>query len=154
MVCLGNICRSPLAEGVLRHKLNERNITHIAVDSAGTSGWHAGENPDPRSVQNAAGHGIDISKLRSRQFTVQDFDEFHYIFVMDQSNYDDVLSLARHEEDRQKVDLLLNAAWPGKNLPVPDPYYGGEAGFEKVFSLVSEACDALIENLIIQHENR
>jgi protein-tyrosine phosphatase len=147
MVCLGNICRSPLAEGILRHKLQEAGITDVEVDSAGTSGWHSGENPDKRSVQNARAHGIDISKLVSRQFTHTDFDTFDLIFVMDSSNHRDVIALARTDADKRKVELLLNKKWPGKNKAVPDPYFGGENGFEEVFHLVSDACDAVVEEL-------
>lgn len=148
MVCLGNICRSPLAEGVLRYKLELKGLHHIRVDSAGTSGYHIGDPPDPRSAKNAKSHGIDISKLRGRQFGLDDFDEFDFIYVMDSSNYQNVLRLARNDSDREKVDFLLNARWPGKNMAVPDPYYGGADGFEKVFLLVEEACDAIVEKII------
>lgn len=147
MVCLGNICRSPLAEGVLRHKLEQAGLAHIQVDSAGTSGWHNGEHPDARSVRNAKEHGINISKLVSRKFTVHDFDEFDRIYVMDASNFRDVTALAKSEIHLGKVDFLLNAKWPGKNMAVPDPYYSGEDGFEKVFRLVEEACDAITAEL-------
>ena len=148
MVCLGNICRSPLAEGVLRHKLESKGLKHIRVDSAGTSDYHVGDPPDSRSAKNAKSHGIDISELRGRQFGLNDFDEFDFIYVMDSSNYQNVLRLARNDSDREKVDLLLNARWPGKNMAVPDPYYGGADGFEKVFLLVEEACDAIVEKII------
>lgn len=148
MVCLGNICRSPLAEGVLRHKLESKGLKHIRVDSAGTSDYHVGDPPDLRSAKNAKSHGIDISKLRGRQFGLDDFDEFDFIYVMDSSNYQNVLRLARNDSDREKVDFLLNARWPGKNMAVPDPYYGGADGFEKVFLLVEEACDAIVEKII------
>ncbi len=147
MVCLGNICRSPLAEGVLRHKLEEAGIAGVHVDSAGTSDWHAGEHPDRRSMENAAAHGVDISKLVSRQFVTDDFDRFDRIYVMDSSNYRDVMALARHAEDEKKVALLLNMKWPGKNMAVPDPYFGGEDGFEKVFCLVEEACLAIVGDI-------
>jgi protein-tyrosine phosphatase len=147
MVCLGNICRSPLAEGILRHKLNEAGIKNVIVDSAGTSYWHEGQNPDARSVKNAKSHNIDISKLIARQFTVSDFEKFDFIYVMDSSNHRDVLSLAENKTHETKVDLLLNAKWPGKNRAVPDPYSGGEEGFENVFRLVEEACDCLVEKI-------
>lgn len=147
MVCLGNICRSPLAEGILRHKLNEAGITHVEVDSAGTSGQHSGENPDSRSVRNAKKNGVDISKLVSRKFTSADFDKFDKIYVMDQSNYHDVLSLSPYEKHHQKVDLLLNISAPGNNQAVPDPWYGGDEGFQKVFDLVNEACEILVEQI-------
>ena len=147
MVCLGNICRSPLAEGILRKKLNETGITHITVDSAGTSGHHSGENPDPRSIRNAKKNGVDIADIVSRKFSVSDFDRFDRIYVMDHSNYNNVLSLARHEEDREKVELFLNVLHPGRNKAVPDPWYGGEEGFQEVFELVDQACDALVKQL-------
>jgi protein-tyrosine phosphatase len=147
MVCLGNICRSPLAEGILRHKLNEAGITHVEVDSAGTSGHHSGENPDARSVRNAKMNGVDISTLVSRKFTAADFEKFDRIFVMDQSNYRDVLLLSRDENHHSKVDLLLNISAPEKNKAVPDPWYGGEEGFQKVFDLVNEACEILVQQI-------
>lgn len=147
MVCLGNICRSPLAEGVLRHKLEEAGIKHVRVDSAGTSDYHVGDHPDARSTKNAKQHGIDISKLCGRQFTQVDFDEFDHIYVMDASNYQNVIALARNESDKAKVDLLLNAKWPGKNIAVPDPYYGSGDGFEKVFQLVEQACEEIARKI-------
>jgi protein-tyrosine phosphatase len=147
MVCLGNICRSPLAEGVLRHKLEEAGIKNIRVDSAGTSDYHVGDCPDSRSAKNAKSHGIDISKLRGRQFSEKDFDDFDLIYVMDASNYNNVIALARNESDKEKVDLLLNAKWPGKNIAVPDPYYGSGDGFEKIFQLVEQACDEIVKKL-------
>lgn len=147
MVCLGNICRSPLAEGVLRHKLEQAGIKNVRVDSAGTSDYHVGDNPDSRSTKNAMQHGIDISKLCGRQFTQKDFDEFDHIYVMDASNYRNVMALARNESDKAKVDLLLNAKWPGKNMAVPDPYYGSGDGFEKVFQLVDQACDEIVKEI-------
>lgn len=147
MVCLGNICRSPLAEGVLRYKLREAGITHVSVDSAGTSGQHSGENPDSRSVSNARKNGVDISTIVSRKFGVEDFDKFDRIYVMDQSNYRDVMSLARSEEHRNKVELFLNISSPGKNKAVPDPWYGGDEGFQRVFDLVNETCAILVTEL-------
>jgi protein-tyrosine phosphatase len=147
MVCLGNICRSPLAEGVLRHQLNEAGIKHVTVDSAGTSGHHSGENPDPRSIRNAKKNGVDISSLVSRKFTPADFDNFDRIYVMDQSNYRDVLSLAQDDEHRNKVELFLNISSPGKNKAVPDPWYGGEEGFQRVFDLVHETCCILVDQI-------
>ncbi len=148
MVCLGNICRSPLAEGILRHKLKESGILDLKVDSAGTSNYHIGEHPDSRSIKNAKNHGIDISKLRARQFTVADFNSFDQIYVMDSSNYKDVMAITRNNSDREKVELLLNLKWPGKNMAVPDPYYGDGDGFEKVFHLVEQACDEIVKMII------
>ncbi|MDP2388664.1 MAG: low molecular weight protein-tyrosine-phosphatase [Bacteroidota bacterium] len=146
MVCLGNICRSPVAEGVLRHIADKKGLK-LLVDSAGTANYHVGESPDKRSVANAKKNGVDISMLRGRQFHVRDFDEFDHIFAMDESNLKNVLTLARNEEHKQKVELLLNTIHPNKNLPVPDPYYGTEKDFEKVFELVHKACDEFTERL-------
>lgn len=142
MVCLGNICRSPLAEGILKNKANAKSIY---VDSAGTSGFHVGEKPDPRSIAIAKKHGIDISNQSCRQIKPSDFDEFDFIFVMDKSNYHNVISLARSAEDKNKVDLILNLSHPNSNLEVPDPYYGGNQGFENVYRMLNEACERFIE---------
>ena len=122
MVCLGNICRSPLAEGILQSKVNKE----IKVDSAGTAGYHVGHLPDDRSVAVAKKHGIDISHQRCRKFTVNDFDTFNFIYVMDQGNYQEVISLARNKYDEQKVQLILNEVSPNSNQSVPDPYFGGD----------------------------
>lgn len=144
VVCLGNICRSPLAEGILLHLVNEKNLL-LTIDSAGTSDYHIGEAPDARTTSNAKKHNIDLSPLRARQFVVEDFDLFDKIYVMDKSNLQNVLKLARHDEDKQKVDLFLNILHPNGNMEVPDPYFGGEAGFENVFQLVWNASEKLIE---------
>jgi protein-tyrosine phosphatase len=146
MVCLGNICRSPLAEGILRDKVEKLNL-EITIDSAGTSNYHVGEHPDNRTVSNALTHGIDISKLKGRQFQVADFDKFDTIFVMDSSNYSDVIALARNENDKRKVELILNRVYPNSNMAVPDPYFGGEQGFENVFILLEKACDVIALSL-------
>jgi protein-tyrosine phosphatase len=146
MVCLGNICRSPLAEGVLRHKANERGI-HVTVDSCGTSNYHIGQEPDSRSVENALKNGVDISSLRARQFSKADFEHFDRIFVMDQSNHNNVMALATNEIHRNKVDLFLNILQPGSNRAVPDPYFGGAEGFQHVFDLIDEACEKLLDEL-------
>jgi protein-tyrosine phosphatase len=146
VVCLGNICRSPLAEGIFLHLVKEKGLS-ITIDSAGTSDYHIDECPDHRTIKNARKHNIDLSPLRARQFCVQDFDDFDRIFVMDKSNLSNVLRLARHDEDRKKVDLLLNVLHPGKHLEVPDPYFGGEQGFEDVFQMVYKACNALLDSL-------
>lgn len=143
---MGNICRSPIAEGILRHKLHTSGIKNILVDSAGTYSGHKGEHPDARAIANARSHDIDISRLVARPFHKKDLDEFDHIFVMDATNFREVTSHAEKEEQRAKVEFLLNIKWPGKNIAVPDPYYGGEDGFEKVFQLVSQACDVLVEN--------
>lgn len=144
LVCLGNICRSPLAEGILRSKLNET----FQIDSAGTGGWHAGELPDKRSIQIAQKYGIDITDQRARKFQKQDFDTFDHIFVMDNQNYKDVISLATNETHKNKVQLILEEIFPGERVDVPDPYYGLEDGFEKVFQMLDEACDSIAQKLL------
>jgi len=144
MVCLGNICRSPLAEGILASKLDP---TKFEVDSAGTAGYHVGELPDRRSIATAKQHGLDISYQRCRKFVYQDFQVFDYIFAMDQSNYDNILSLAKTQEDRAKVHLILNQISPNSNAEVPDPYYGGDQGFENVYQMLDEACTIFAEKL-------
>lgn len=146
MVCLGNICRSPLAEGILRHKAEQANL-NITIDSAGTSNYHIGEHPDKRTILNAKQHQIDVSKLCARQFTSDDFDNFDHIFVMDSSNYADVISLAGNERDKRKVEMILNRVYPNSNMSVPDPYFGGEQGFENVYILLDKACDVIVSSL-------
>ncbi len=143
MVCLGNICRSPLAEGILKHKVRQHGLDWF-VDSAGTGYWHVGELPDPRSIEVARRFGVDITDQRARQFKPTDFEHFERIFVMDNQNLRDVLRLAQKEEHRQKTQLLLDLLYPGQGREVPDPYYGGPEGFEKVFRLIEAACDYLI----------
>ena len=137
MVCLGNICRSPLAEGILKSKV-DRNT--VFVDSAGTGAWHSGELPDKRSIAVAKKYGIDLTDQRARLFLVEDFDKFDYIYVMDQSNYKNVCRLAPNDEAINKVQLILNESYPDENLEVPDPYYGGDQGFENVYKMLDEAC--------------
>lgn len=145
MVCLGNICRSPMAEGILRKKSTEAGKNWI-IDSAGTSNYHVGEAPDSRATHKAAKYDVDISNLRGRQFSTSDFDKFDLILAMDESNYSDIMRKARNEFDQEKVKMILNFSYPGKNLAVPDPYYGGDAGFEEVYKLLSDACDKIIED--------
>jgi protein-tyrosine phosphatase len=146
MVCLGNICRSPLAEGVLRHKI-EREKLAVIVDSAGTSGFHIGHQPDERMIDTALSFGIDLRPLHARQFEVSDFDVFDIIYVMDSSNYNNVIALSRTESDRLKVKLILNELTPGQNHAVPDPYYGDKQAFIEVFQLVDQVTDTIIQKL-------
>ena len=148
MVCLGNICRSPLAEGILASKLP---ADRFVVESAGTGHWHVGSAPDKRSVDVARRNGLDISCQRGRQFSPSDYDEFDYIFVMDGSNYRDVLDLARTDEHRQKVRFVLDALFPGENVDVPDPYYGLENGFNSVYAMLDQTCEAIAEQLLNDH---
>lgn len=141
MVCLGNICRSPLAEGILQSKISKE---FCIVDSAGTANYHVGETPDKRSVATAKKFGIDISQQKCRQFKKSDFDEFDFIYVMDKSNYRNVIALAPNEAAKAKVQLILNESHPNSNLEVPDPYYGGIDGFEEVHKMLDEACNKII----------
>lgn len=144
MVCLGNICRSPLAEGILTSKTSP---DLVIVDSAGTAGYHVGNPPDPRSVEVAASHGVDISRQRCRRFSPADFDNFDYIFAMDRENLIHLQGLARNARDLEKVSLLLKTA----EMPeeeVPDPYYGGEDGFLAVYRMIDRATDQLLESLL------
>ena len=144
-VCLGNICRSPLAEGIMLKLITEKELK-LQVDSAGTAKFHVGEAPDARTILNAKNHDINITALRARQFSEKDFDEFDTIYVMDNSNMTNVLALAKNEIQSQKVELFLNALHPNKQMEVPDPYFGGDEGFEDVFNLVYSACEKIAEN--------
>jgi len=136
MICLGNICRSPLAEGIMKHLVAKQGL-NWTVDSAGTGNWHVGEGPDHRSVKTARQFGVDISKQVCRQFKVSDFDEFDLLLVMDKSNLSDVLAQARNEQDAEKVKLLLN------DKEVPDPYYD-PSQFEPVYRLIEGGCKDVI----------
>lgn len=145
MVCLGNICRSPLAESLLRSKVDSKNVT---VDSAGTANYHVGQQPDERMTATGKKHGLDLSSLRGRQFTQEDFSQFDHIYVMDNSNYTDVVKLATTEEERAKVTLILDEIMPGENCAVPDPYYGGDQGFEHVYDLLDQSTDKIAAKLL------
>ena len=143
MVCLGNICRSPLAEGLLQQYIDPEKVF---VDSAGTGGFHIGNAPDVRSIAVAAQHGLDIGKQRCRKLVGTDLDTFDLIYAMDRSNYRDIIALAQSEAQINKVHLLLNEV----NLEtdeVPDPYYGGKDGFETVYQMIDKACKAIAEKL-------
>ena len=143
MVCLGNICRSPLAEGILKSKLDKEVFE---VDSAGTASYHIGKRPDNRSISTAKRYGIDISKQRCRQFTHKDFSNFDMIFAMDKSNYENIIALAKSKDEKAKVSLLLQRS-NSVNKEVPDPYYGGEDGFEEIFHLLDSACTIIAQDL-------
>jgi protein-tyrosine phosphatase len=144
MVCLGNICRSPLAEGLMRSKLN---FTKFTVDSAGTSGGHKGQAPDKRSIAIAKKNGLDISNQKSRKLLEEDFKNFDVLYVMDQSNYNDVTALASTEEEKKKVIKILDEAFPGENLDVPDPYYGGSQGFDNIYRMLDRATDVIAQKI-------
>lgn len=144
MVCLGNICRSPLAEGILKSKLLE-NI--FFVDSARTANYNIGQQPDHRSIETAKRHGIDISNQRGRQFVVSDFDNFDYIYAMDSNNFNDIISLSRNINDTSKVKLILDELTDNDIANVPDPYYGGNQGFENVYRILDSACNIIANKL-------
>jgi len=151
MVCLGNICRSPLAEGILQHKLKLAGIQWM-VDSAGTNGYHVGEHPHRLSQKVAVENGIDISRQISRQFVKEDFIRFDKIYAMADDVIDEMKSICNQAYDASKVDLLLNEVYPGLNKNVPDPWYGAEDGYHAVYQLISEACDKIVAN--IQHAEK
>jgi protein-tyrosine phosphatase len=144
MVCLGNICRSPLAEGILKHKCRQNQLDwHI--DSAGTGNWHTGSAPDNRSVKIALQKGIDISDQRARTVNSSDYESFDLIFAMDTSNYKHLKSWALHKEEEDKIKLIMEELHPGETISVPDPYFD-DKGFETVFDMLDKACDRIIEN--------
>lgn len=144
MVCLGNICRSPLAEGILRDKAEKEGLD-ISVDSAGTAAYHVGNLPDERSIREALLHDINLNKQTARQFSIDDFDAFDFIFAMDLQNKEDILSLARSKEDRNKVHLLLEEAPELKLSEVPDPYYGGPEGFSYIYKILDQAITSFLK---------
>ena len=146
MVCLGNICRSPLAEGIMQNKINNNKLDW-KVDSAGTGAWHVGELPDPRSIDVAKKYGIDITHQRARQFKATDFDTFDYIFAMDASNFNNINKLAKNEAQKEKVTMIMNWEKPGMNEGVPDPYYDSD-GFEQVYDMIDRACEKVVEKLL------
>ena len=143
MVCLGNICRSPLAEGIMKTKVKENNLDWI-VESAGTGSWHVGKLPDSRSIDVAHLHGLDITDQRARQFNASDLDTYDLIFAMDASNYQDITRLANNDSQKEKVQMIMNMANPGMNQGVPDPYWGND-GFENVYQMLDLACEKVIE---------
>ena len=143
MVCLGNICRSPLAEGILQEKVKKAGLDWV-VDSAGTNQYQTGDAPHPLSHQIALINGIDISQQRARRFTSEDLTQFDKIYALAGDVLNDIQRITGNKFDSAKVDLLLNEQYPGKNLDVPDPYYGGEPDFHEVYELLDEVCDQLI----------
>lgn len=148
-VCLGNICRSPLAEGIFRDKVRKSGLSNqIEMDSVGFEPFHQGDPPDSRAQSVARSHGIDISAHRARLFTPQDFDHYDKIYVMDRYNYQDVMDVVRNDEDQKKVDFIMNLIYPGTNATVADPWYGGAEGFETTFKQLDEATQVLLENII------
>jgi protein-tyrosine phosphatase len=143
MVCLGNICRSPLAEGVLKHKAKEAGLDWV-IHSAGTNRCHTGEPPHRLSQKVARLNGVDICEQRARDFAKEDFDQYDKIYAMAGDVIDDMKEIAREKYDASKVDLFLNELHPEKNMWVPDPWYGPEKGYHEVYQLIDETCDAII----------
>ncbi len=146
MVCLGNICRSPIADGLLRKKVKENNL-NIFVDSAGTAAYHIGKTPDKRMCETARKNGTNIDNLSARQFSTQDFDDFDIIYAMDESNRQNIVSLARNNFDRKKVRLILDELVSESNLSVPDPYYGTLADFNEVYELVDKVTSVIVTKI-------
>ncbi|MFL9481269.1 low molecular weight protein-tyrosine-phosphatase [Chitinophagaceae bacterium LWZ2-11] len=147
MICLGNICRSPLAEGILQHKADEAGL-NWTVDSAGTGDYHVGEAPHKSSQKIAKLNGIDISKQKCRQFKKDDMHFFDKVYVMDSNNYNDVRRISGNDWNESKTDLILNELYPGQNRNVPDPWYGTEQSFHEVFEMLDKACDKIVEHAI------
>ncbi len=148
LVCMGNICRSPMAEGVLRHRLKESGLdAEVMVDSAGTHSYHVGSKPDRRGQQAAARRGVDLSAIRARRVAPEDLETFHYILAMDRDNYQELLSLSSLSEHREKINLFMQYASGLTEQEVPDPYYGGLDGFDRVMDMVEEAAQGLIQQL-------
>ena len=148
MVCLGNICRSPTAEGIVRARVAEAGLDdRVTVDSAGTGDWHVDCSPDSRAIATAAGHGVDISYLRGRQLSARDFDEFDWLLCADRSNLRDVRALAPDAAARSRAQLLLDWAGVEADAEVPDPYTGGADQFEHVWRLLERAADGVVRRL-------
>ncbi|NQX91797.1 MAG: low molecular weight phosphotyrosine protein phosphatase [Flavobacteriales bacterium] len=146
MVCLGNICRSPIAHGLLETKAQSKGV-HLKVDSCGTGGWHAGELPDGRSVEVMNRKGYDITNQRSRKIRISDFEDFDLILCMDRSNYKDVSTLAPIGSSA-KIEMILNGTYSDEVADVPDPYYGGPDGFDHVYNMLDKATDGVLETII------
>lgn len=144
MVCLGNICRSPLAEGILQDKAFKAGLTW-SIESAGTNSYHIGEPPHPLSQKVARMNGIDISKQRARRFSADDFDVYDKIYALAQDVLEEMKRIAGKKFEQSKVDLLMNELYPGKNMNVPDPWYGPEPGYHEAFKLIDKVCDKIVE---------
>lgn len=147
-VCLGNICRSPTAEGMFRHLLSEAGLNAtIDTDSAGTGSWHVGHPPDARAAAAAASRGIDISDLRARQFRAEDLCQFDYVIAMDRNNLADMQALAKGESDEAHPMMMSQFSQRYTGQDVPDPYYGGSDGFERVLDMLDDCCQGLLREL-------
>ncbi|MEM6286462.1 MAG: low molecular weight protein-tyrosine-phosphatase [Bacteroidota bacterium] len=152
-VCLGNICRSPLAEGLFQKKVSEAGLAgDVEVDSAGTGGWHVGAPPDRRMTATASGHGVDLSRLQARQLERADLDDFDHVFVMDKSNLHDTLALDPDGDHGTRVRLFREFDPEPGDYQVPDPYYGGADGFERVYAIVDRTTDAILDRLSSAHD--
>lgn len=152
MVCLGNVCRSPLAEGILKHKADKAGL-HWQVDSAGTNGYHIGEAPHRLSQKVAKLNGIDICKQKSRQFVKEDFDRYDKIYAMADDVLDDIKTIAKEKYKEAKVDLLLNELYPDEHRSVPDPWYGTEYGYHEVYKMIDAACEKIIQKANVRIQN-
>jgi protein-tyrosine phosphatase len=141
-----------MAEGIMKAIVNKYELD-IFVDSAGTSNYHIGQPPDKRAIASAQKHNLDITNLKARQFEMRDFELFDFIFVMDSSNYSDVIAMAKNSSERNNVEMILNRVYPNANMSVPDPYFGGEQGFENVFVLLNNACEIIATSLKENKEN-
>ncbi len=150
MVCLGNICRSPLAEGILKDKIRRYGLAW-QVDSAGTGSWHTGDLPDRRSIHTAKKYGVDITDQRARQLIASDLDTFDLVLAMDAQNYQDILRLAQGPDQHQKVQMIMNFAEPGKNISVPDPYWN-DSGFDDVFTMLDQACEGVVQQYALPRQ--
>ncbi|MFZ4544947.1 MAG: low molecular weight protein-tyrosine-phosphatase [Saprospiraceae bacterium] len=144
VVCLGNICRSPLAEGLLRSKVEALGLNWV-IDSAGTGSYHEGHQPHEKSIEVARKHGMDISNQRARKIGKEDFSNFDLILAMDTANRDDMYEMTSTMEQRNKIRLVMDVLYPNRDVSVPDPYYGGIEGYEKVWDMLDQACDKIIE---------
>lgn len=152
MVCLGNICRSPLAEGLLQHKAFEAGLSW-SVESAGTDSYHTGEAPHPLSQKVAKLNGIDICNQRARRFIAEDFEVYDKIYALAGDVLDDIRRIAKKKYDAAKIDLLMNELYPGMNMDVPDPYYGAEPGYHEVYKMIDKVCDAIIDKYSAASKN-
>ena len=143
MVCLGNICRSPMAEGVVKNEFLKKNID-VIVDSCGTAAYHVGEGADGRAQAELLKHGIDISDERAQKFIPAFFGDYDYIFAMDKQNYKDIIAQAKTQKEHDKVSLFMNLSLPGEDVSVPDPYYGGDEGFSEVYKMIKLSAEVLV----------
>ena len=147
MVCLGNICRSPLAEEVMRSKIEKYGL-NAEVDSCGLGGWHVGEPPDDRAQRTALKHGLDISHQKCRKITLNDFDDFDVIYAMDNEIFRSLSQIAMQGRKPQaKIKLFMNELYPNENRPVPDPYSGGMSQFEEVWKMIDAGCEGIAKRM-------